>query len=187
MKIPLLAILLCTVAFTISLGAVEYFPPDISMSEYYVSILSAGHEPPLATLNEMNRETYRFLWFPSFDPALVIRAERRGGSYHLIVRQISVSFNPDTHKMTSKLEREIDKTLVKEQWEGLVAAIKRADYWKLPSSSPPYGKDGASWVLEGMKRGQYHIVDRWSPRDGAYRDACLYMLALAGIPVGKAY
>ena len=23
--------------------------------------------------------------------------------------------------------------------------------------------DGAQWIVEGVKNGQYHVVDRWSP------------------------
>ena len=44
-------------------AASEYFPSDINLNgleEYYSDRLSAFREPSLPTLNETNRETYRF-------------------------------------------------------------------------------------------------------------------------------
>ena len=26
--------------------------------------------------------------------------------------------------------------------------------------------DGAQWILEGVRNGKYHVVDRWSPEKG---------------------
>jgi hypothetical protein len=43
------------------------------------------------------------------------------------------------------------------------------------------GLDGAQWVIEGRRVDAYHVVDRWSPRGGPYRDAGLAFLQLAGL------
>ena len=37
------------------------------------------------------------------------------------------------------------------------------------------------WILEGVSEGRYHAVDRWTPRDGDFREACIYLLELAGV------
>jgi hypothetical protein len=40
--------------------------------------------------------------------------------------------------------------------------------------------------VEGRKGSEYHVVDRWSPKNGAYRDLCLTLLKLAGLlPTGE--
>jgi hypothetical protein len=61
-----------------------------------------------------------------------------------------------------------------------------------PDANPQYfpvdpqakrGFDGAQWILEGVKDQKYHVVDRWTPRDGAFREACLYLLKLSQIGI----
>jgi len=44
-------------------------------------------------------------------------------------------------------------------------------------------RDGDEWVLEGVRDGRYHVVARVSPRNGTYREACLYLLSLSKIEV----
>jgi hypothetical protein len=29
------------------------------------------------------------------------------------------------------------------------------------------GLDGAQWIIEGIKGGEYHVIDRWSPEPAA--------------------
>ena len=36
------------------------------------------------------------------------------------------------------------------------------------------GVDGAQWLVEGIKDGRYHLVDRWSPTDGPVRQSGPY-------------
>ena len=43
------------------------------------------------------------------------------------------------------------------------------------------GCDGAMGILEGRSWAAYHVVDRWSPAKGEFRDMCLAMLRLAGL------
>ena len=53
----------------------------------------------------------------------------------------------------------------------------------MPTEDSRLGNDGAQWILEGMKDGRYHVVDRWSPDGGDYRAACLHLLKLSGLGV----
>ena len=34
-----------------------------------------------------------------------------------------------------------------------------------------------------MKSGRYHVVDRWSPEQGAYRETALWLLRRAGLRI----
>jgi hypothetical protein len=47
--------------------------------------------------------------------------------------------------------------------------------------------DGAQWVLEGVRLGTYHVVDRWSSRGIPYRGAVLRLLELAEIEIRSVY
>jgi len=45
--------------------------------------------------------------------------------------------------------------------------IENANFWNLPTL-PDTNKhivqlDGAQWIVEGIRNGDYHIIDRWSP------------------------
>ena len=42
-------------------------------------------------------------------------------------------------------------------------------------------------MLEGVKGGRYHVVDRWSPDGGPFRKAMLDLVALAGMKVDPVY
>jgi hypothetical protein len=167
-------------------AASEYFPSDINLNgleEYYSDRLSAFREPSLSTLNETNRETYRFLWLRAFHNAVVIRAERRGETYRLIVKKLSSTQGGS--KPAIVLDRE--RVMTRNQWKELTVALTHANYWGLPTTEQRHGKDGAYWVLEGMKSGRYHVVDRWSPEGGAFQKACHYLLKLSGLKVNPIY
>jgi len=66
--------------------------------------------------------------------------------------------------------------LTKEQTSFLLEKIKEHQFWKLASAREPGGADGAEWILEGVKNGMYHVVDRWSPQGGPVRGIGLIML-----------
>jgi hypothetical protein len=71
-----------------------------------------------------------------------------------------------------------------EQWEGLSASLSRARFWEMPTRDGPGGLDGEELVVEGVRRGAYHVVDRWSPETGDFRRLCRHMLDLSGFDVG---
>jgi hypothetical protein len=67
--------------------------------------------------------------------------------------------------------------------------IERLNFWTLspfenpPSEIGPNGErmvtvqfDGAQWIVEGVKGGTYHVVDRWTPKNGPVREIGLMML-----------
>ena len=74
-----------------------------------------------------------------------------------------------------------------EQWEGLSAFISKARLWELPTRDGPAGLDGEQLIVEGVRRGEYHVVDRWSPETGDFRRLCRHMVDLAGLDVGPSW
>ena len=70
--------------------------------------------------------------------------------------------------------------LTAEDWQRLRKALQRADFWHLPTSGTLYGVHGGQWVIEGQRGGHYHLVDRWSPAAGEFRELGELFFDLAG-------
>ena len=70
-----------------------------------------------------------------------------------------------------------------------LASVEDTKYWDMPGyeSDSLVVFDGAQWVLEGVRDGRYHVVDRFSPKEGPYREACLMLLRFSKLDIDKIY
>jgi len=59
--------------------------------------------------------------------------------------------------------------------------LELACFWQMPTPNELMMCDGAEWIMEGRREGRFHVVDRQSPDEGAYRDACLYLLRVSQV------
>jgi hypothetical protein len=59
--------------------------------------------------------------------------------------------------------------------------------WNMPIKDCNMGRDGAQWLIEGVWKGRYHIVDRWTPEKGAFREAALYLIRLSKLNISEIY
>jgi hypothetical protein len=67
-------------------------------------------------------------------------------------------------------------TLDHAQTNRFLEQVARSKFWTLPPVLEDCGVDGAQWIVEGVRDGTYHIVDRWSPTDDEIRSLGLYMV-----------
>ena len=69
----------------------------------------------------------------------------------------------------------------------LLAQIERLRFWSLPTQeeTPGVALDGSQWIMEGIQDGQYHLLDRHSPRDSTCRETALMLTRLANVTVRK--
>jgi hypothetical protein len=109
-------------------------------------------------------KSYRFVWLRTFHHPVVVRVDVRADGIG---------------ELTSKTER-------------FLATIKKAHFWELPTHETPAteGCDGSQWIIEGVKNGKYHALDRWTPGKGAVQALGLaFALGLAQmrIPKGQFY
>jgi hypothetical protein len=85
------------------------------------------------------------------------------------------------------------RTLTRQQSEWFLEQVNQSGFWKLNSHNDPEddgGADGARWVIEGVKSGEYHAVDRWSPKSGPVRTLGLALvmdLARMKVPATAIY
>jgi hypothetical protein len=113
---------------------------------------------------------------------MAVRVERTGSAMNLFVRRLSGSGGYDPGELIFKGSMELDLA----RWCTFMAKLERANFWNEPLDKDyDSGNDGAQWILEGVREGRYHVVDRWSPRSGEFREACIYLLELAGVETAK--
>jgi len=135
------------------------------------------NEGSLLDNHDENYEAYRFLWLRAFHHPVEVLAERHGYKFYLSSKEL----NGAGGYAPGKMWRTDNKWLTEEDWCILMAAMDKADFWEQETKvRDNIGTDGSEWVLEGRKNGRYHIVDRWFPETGNYREACLELLKLSG-------
>jgi hypothetical protein len=108
---------------------------------------------------------------------MAVRIERNGSAMKLFFKELDGSGGYEPGKLIETKALKIDES----EWCGFMAILERANYWNQTLEKDDSGNDGAQWILEGVRENRYNAVDRWSPRDGDFRDACIYLLELAGV------
>ena len=177
--LTLLLILACS-AFP-SRAADEYFPPssfDTFRVGWYTPHLRAMNEPSLFEMRaDRAAHVYRFLWLRTFHHPIAIRVDLgKAANGILTVKELSGAggYEPGSIRFKTVVP------LTAGEVSSFLSAVKDVGFWGMPTEPPPTDSiacDGAQWVLEGVHDGQYHVVDRWSPDPGPYRDLCLQLLA----------
>lgn len=147
-----------------TLSAQQYFPPGVLADDSYARHLGAMREPSLWELsqNDATAEVYRFLWLRSFDNPIAVRLVVTSNGSRLISKVSSGKAGFET----GHLIRNQESRLTKQATEWFLDDVKQVTFWKAPSRDQSHqGLDGAQWIVEGVKLGRYHIIDRWSPED----------------------
>ena len=80
----------------------------------------------------------------------------------------------DKGKVTQRLQRGLNDT----ERRRLATALDTLRFFELPTEEHNLGLDGANWILEGRMASKYHVVDRWTPLNGSFREFCLSLLKL---------
>lgn len=172
--------------------AQAYFPPksfeakaseDKFVADWYTHQLKALQEKPLFPA-AANRETYRFLWLRTFDHPISVRLDvHEDGTGSLVTKSASGAGGYAPGKLTE------DKTsvLTREQVAAFVGKTNAVHFWDLSSfDNDKNGCDGSEWVIEAVKDEKYHIVGRWSPKNGpVYELGSALAFDLAHIRVRK--
>ena len=148
---------------------------DAFRNEWYSKHLKAMDEPAIPSITGAN-ETYRFLWLRTFHHPIAIRLWRTGEERNIVFKELSGAGGYEPGKLITNQTQQLSA----DEWDMFIKLLQEASYWRLPTESKDLALDGAQWILEGKKDEQYHLVDRWSPKGGSYREACLYLLKLSG-------
>jgi len=192
-RIALVAVvLLCILG---AYGQEPYFPKgafsddthvDPFIARWYSTYLTALREPSLLQLTgKPSCETYRFVWLRTFHHPVIVRLDIRADGIGELTAKVS---NGTGGYEPGQLIQDISRPLTREQTDTFLAKVGTVKFWELPSyeNSGGGGEDGSQWIIEGVKEGKYHVVDRWTPSKGAVRELGLTLaLGLAELKVPK--
>ncbi len=150
---------------------------------WYSKYLEAMNEPAFFSL-EGHGESYRFLWLRSFDHPITIRIWQIGQEKTMVVKELDdIGGNLPAGKLILDQRRQLRE----DEWGKFLSLLNDASFWQLQTRTDKLVRDGASWIIEGRKDGKTHLVDRWSPASGKYREACLYLLELSRLKIKDVY
>jgi hypothetical protein len=170
--------------------AQEYFPSGVFSAQpevdrraasSYASVLEAFGEQPLFSLSPPEGvECYRFIWLRAFARPVVLRLTvLKGGDGTLVIKVGEAANPPLGDYQTVKLVREEKKRLDQRAVGRFRSYVDLSDLYTIPQYDTKVGFDGAMWVFEAISYGKYHIVSRWSPKDGAVREVGTRLIYLA--------
>jgi hypothetical protein len=165
-------------------AADDYFPHDTVEAIHAKScskFLAAAGEQRLQ--RGQSKETYRLAWLRTFNHPVIVKVQSQDRGAKLVVTELSGlgGYEPGA------VSRSTSVRIEQEQWRSLLAALDRAHFWELETADGRVGCDGALWVLEGVTHGRYHVVSRWSPETGTFRDACIQLLGLSRVDADPIY
>lgn len=158
-SIRLVAIVLL-VAWGCLLGAesqdipLEEDPPR-PVADWQVDLKALAAKNPKA-------ETYRLTVQRSFDPDLVFEMESE--AIFLQKTRRSTGVMSDSMVTTYRVVRDSRLPIEPEEFKAFRTLLRASSFWNLPTEDwQSLGLDGSSWVLEGVKDGKYHRVERSNP------------------------
>jgi hypothetical protein len=159
---------------------VNYFPPqtftgragDFQVHWFSRELYALGEKPLWPPASESER-TYRITVLPAFTiPESVTLTVLADGSGQIRFRA--------TDARHEHLNVEGVSTISSQQVADFTALLNRVQFWQMPTESRQLGLDGAEWILEGVQRGNYHIVLRWCPSKTPFGEAGRSLFDLAG-------
>ena len=189
---PLLFLLSALIA---AIAQEPYFPQgvlednergDSFRSQWYSKQLKALQEPSLFQMSKDSKvESYRFVWLRTFHHPVIVRVDiKADGSAELTTKVSSGAGGYEPGKLIENASR----PLVQRQTDKFLGTVKRLQFWELPTYeiSEGVGCDGSQWIIEGVKDGKYHVVDRWTPGKGPVHDLGLtFVFGLAQMRIPK--
>ena len=159
---------------------------DEFKNRWYSGNLKALQEPALYPMaKDKSIECYRFLWLRSFSHPISVRLSHHGKDEWILKLKIAggaAGFHP--HSLIEEETMHLRDANIQE----FLSQIDSLGFWKAPNPllNDQVGTDGSQWIIEGVKDGNYHVIDRWSPKSGIARElGWRLMFNLGGLEVPK--
>jgi hypothetical protein len=160
-----------------------FFPPNAlhevpefpeSRERWYAAHLEAMKEAPLYPPTADRPDVYRLLFLPTFHAPAVVRFTRTDGGWRLVAKGSDGLGGYRPGRLISEVERDLSPGEAA-QFDSL---LERVGFWKMRSVGGETGLDGSEAVLEGVRAGRYHVVDRWSPHSTPYAELVEFALGM---------
>ena len=141
---------------------------------WYVPHLLSMEEPPLRPPVADRPTVYRLLFLPTFDRPAVVRLTEAEGGWRAVCKRSDGRGGYGPGPLLSAAERDLSPA----EGKKFGRLLTEAAFWEMPSSETSAGLDGSQAVLEGVREGCYHVVDRWSPHGTPYAKLVEFLLKL---------
>jgi len=158
-------------------------------AEWYSTQLKALNEPSLFALTKVaDAESYRFLWLRTFQHPVAIRLDHQmDGTWMLTTKEGGGAGGYKPGQVVTDTFRK----LTAQEIQAFLTKVQGDHFWNAPNPvNDQAGTDGSQWIIEGVKAGKYHVVDRWIPKKGPARDLGMFLafdLAKLSIPNSEIY
>ena len=127
-------------------------------------------------LYDSEDEVYRFSYFPAFSNSIVVRINIKDDGTAEINYKVG---NGSAGAHSGGILKSETAELNKNETQEFIDLLSSNTYWNLPREIERLGLDGHEIVIEGIKDGEYHIVDRWVPeKDDPLYNIQKYFFAL---------
>jgi hypothetical protein len=175
-------------------GQEPYFPKgafsgdskvDQFTERWYSTYLKSFKEPSFFLLKaKPSTESYRFIWLRTFHHPVIVRLDLRADGSGMLSAKVS---NGTGGYKPGQIIQDISRPLTRPQTDAFLIQVRSENFWELPSYEDSCrGEDGSEWIIEGVKGGNYHVVDRWTPTKGPVRELGLALaLGLAELEIPK--
>lgn len=158
--------------------------PDVS-SEPSSKARAAFQEPSLSALQtDRAAEVYRFVWLRTFHHPVAVRIVLKNDGDEIVSKVLDGAGGYDLGKLIVNKSSPFSP----QQKAEFNAMLESTEFWDLPATDPSRsGLDGATWTVEAVKDGEYHVVQRWSPNSGGVRSLGLFFLKAGNIDEERIY
>jgi hypothetical protein len=141
----------------------SYFPPQIFTSRaadfqlrWYSADMYALGETPLWPPCTEHETIYRLTYLPAFSgPSVITLTVSPDGEGRVAIKTL------DGDREVTKIDD--TSTVSRDQLARFFSLLDQAHFWQTPTELPSHGLDGAEWIMEGVKDGNYRTVVRWCP------------------------
>lgn len=124
-------------------------------TELYSEDLRTFMEPVL--YDTLPYTVYRLIVLPAFSTPFVVRVETIDGKSRMYWKTSKSNSRFEDGKIKSKT-----KELHPQEMAEIEKSLEQVDFWNISTNEGLKGLDGSLWLLEGVKDGKYHVVERWS-------------------------
>jgi len=143
-------------------------------------------EAPVLPIDDRAAEIYRLTIIPAFYNPIKIRLEKHDANYILVAKRLSGQGDFDAGTLKAEKRRRLKPA----EWEHLTQMLRDVSFWELPyleKKPEPKPNDkaeticlhGSEWVLEGVKNGNFHAVNRYCEETEGLHAIALYLVKLS--------
>ena len=164
----------------------NFFPPNTLHTDPEThaghELWFAGHlisldEAPLHPPATDRPDIYRLLFLATYGSPVLVSVSEAGEKRRVVCKS---SDGLAGFPVPGRLVSEADRELSSREAARFAELLELAAFWEMQSCVDDSGFDGSHAVLEGLRAGRYHVVDRWSPRNTPYAELVQFMLGLCG-------